>query len=475
MRQLRYFLGAALFAAPLFLGGSALCADIVPLEEVLQRVVENHPQILARQQDFYFAQASYMGAMGRFDTVLVANQDFTRTDTLQNTPTTTQALSVRLAIPFKSGITVIPAFSQRLNTTDAASASLDVNIPLLRNNKIAQTHYLGQAEDNLEAARNEYMQQLAISLKDTIDLYLEWVRIDQHLQIATVILDWTQTQEKRLKDLVIARTKPVSDYDAVQAESALKKATIAQLTQQKKDIENQIQFVMGLPLGGDNLQPEYTSPTANSLEESFPAKKDVLERRFDVIALTYQKQALAHQLRLQQMNLWPRLDLNMGVGSYRYDNQASQLFSSNSQNEYSYRVGVQTELPLQNRVLRGSKDQAKAQETLVAIQLEQLTRRIEMDVDLANREVKQTLATLRLKRQTRELLTKSRDNEEKRFHAGVSTLTELLSRQFRLEDAQYEELSAVIDYYKALNNWSYQTGTIIQKTNTKTTMAKEPK
>lgn len=124
----------------------------------------------------------------------------------------------------------------------------------------------------------------------------------------------------------------------------------------------------------------------------------------------------------------------------------------------NFRVGVQINLPLRNRTAEAQLGRSLVEGQKIATQREQLEQTIQVDVRNALQVVRSVAARLRAASVAREAGEQQYASEQRKLHAGQSTVFLVLDRQTALTVARGNELRAQTDLNKAFAELQRATG-----------------
>lgn len=120
-------------------------------------------------------------------------------------------------------------------------------------------------------------------------------------------------------------------------------------------------------------------------------------------------------------------------------------------NEFrTWSVGLQINLPLQNRTAKANLARAQEVTKQVDLQTRRQLQNIELEVRNAVQSVEIAKMRIEAARSARQYAEKQLDGEEKKFSAGLSITYFILQRQTELAQARGVELRAMADYNKSV-------------------------
>jgi len=357
--------------------------------------------------------------------------------------------------------------SDQLDPTYTASLVLDLTQPLLKDFgwdanladlKVAQTRkqqaalaYLGRAE------------QLVAEIEAA---YLELVQAEEELRYYTLSRDLARELLDGNERKLDAGLIPVSEVNEARSAVAGREESLLLAQQRVTLAHNALR---------DLLHGTALSST-DSLEVSFPGKSDIampaidaairegLKRRPDILQVRLESDIRQIELDYADNQLWPRLDLegsfalnglagdDRGAGSPYAGDWNDALDGALEEDGKQWYAGLRVTMPLQNRAARAGYANARAadKQTLYLLQ------RVEIAAETAIRTAYATseLGKRRLDVAKRyaELAQVTLDQEDRRLAEGLSDTFRVLNFQNALIAARIREVSAKVDYHKALNN-----------------------
>lgn len=160
----------------------------------------------------------------------------------------------------------------------------------------------------------------------------------------------------------------------------------------------------------------------------------------------------------------PRFDLTGSLRLIGVDNDLGSGFDRIARRDQSaWSVGAIFSVPIPNREGRASVAAAKLRAAQALINLQQLEQQIVVEVDNANGTVTTARQRIASTAQARALAKESLEAGEERLRAGTGTTFEVLELQKKLSEAESRELSARIDYNKAVSDYYRRVGTILRE------------
>ena len=274
-------------------------------------------------------------------------------------------------------------------------------------------------------------------------------------------------------ELVKADKKPAGDLIQIQADLANQERQTQSALQNLHNarinlgrvigIDEQESLLLGVP------KNDFPSIAASRIDDTTTIdfmKTLAKENRRDLRSFEKVEEALQLQVALAKNNLTPQLDLT-GFASYGgmyMGNRINNALSSLGQREgRNYEVGLRLNFsfPLNNNLAKGSFLRDKTALSEQQVLLDNLQRNVDMDVDIALNNLKNSVGILEKAKETLGYYKDVFDNEQLKFQNGLTTLLNLILFQERLTFAQLEYLNAQQQFAVAIIELRHQTGTLI--------------
>ncbi len=354
------------------------------------------------------------------------------------------------------------------------SSTFSLTQPLLRGRgkriatatENASSLQVESAESNFEFTSSFELLQVGIA-------YWQYLTAYRNLEIFTQNENRVSNVLKITEELVKADKKPAGDLVQI-------KADLANQERQTKVAEQNLyntRLNLGRSIGLNETEskrlglPESEFPVIgiSGFDDQIDAKtmiKLANENRKDLTASQKTQEALKLQLDLTNNNRKPQLDLT-GFVSYAGENMGNGLdpaLSAISNKEgRNYTIGARLNLtfPFSNNVARGAYVQNKAAFTDQEIAYNDLQRNIDLNVNIALNNLKNSVLVLKKAQETLEYYQEVFKNEQLKFQNGLTTLLNLILFQERLTFAQLDYLQAQQLFAVSIINLRYETGTLI--------------
>jgi outer membrane protein TolC len=143
------------------------------------------------------------------------------------------------------------------------------------------------------------------------------------------------------------------------------------------------------------------------------------------------------------------LPTRVGVAERSFSDALRDIFGNDFK---TWSVQLQVSYPIGQSQWEATLAQTRIQRQQDVTQIRQLEMQVATAVRDAARQVDTSLKRVEATRKAREFAERNLDAEQKRMTVGLSTTFQLLQAQRRLSEQSLAELTAVIDYNRALVN-----------------------
>lgn len=213
-------------------------------------------------------------------------------------------------------------------------------------------------------------------------------------------------------------------------------------------LENQLKFLMGMP-----IQTKIRIPDAelSSIEPRAVPMDDSLNvnTRSEYKLLRKQEQLLQYQKQAYKAEYYPSLSLN---GNYSYQGIGNKMpvFKGKSQGVNWFdasSVSLNLRIPLFN----GFATKARVKQADISLRklnedIEETTLALNLAFENAKTQINNNLITLNAQKKNVELAEEVYSNTQNNYNNGLATLTDLLSAENSLTDANNNYSSALLNY-----------------------------
>ncbi len=270
-----------------------------------------------------------------------------------------------------------------------------------------------------------------------------------------------QRQQLSSIDSTIQNTKKLLNILQSQLQNGLVKkldvdrvaVTISNLESRKQQLknaiillENQLKFLAGIPI---NSNITFAEIDINSISiKSLENKKSDFSHRSESKLLQTQKRLLELQLKSYKSEYYPTLSL---MGNYSYQGLGNEfLFSAPSDKVNWFSVGT-IGLNLRVPLFNGFATSSRVQQSNIALKKLQedmsLTEQsMSLGYENAVTQINNNLLVLNSQKQNTELAKEVYKTTIENFNNGLASLTDLLSAENGLTDAQNNYLATLLNY-----------------------------
>ncbi len=378
-----------------------LTGQPIGLTEIAEIALNNSPTILTqRLTTVDIAKAKLMMAASAFDIYTSVSLNASRARPFDGTGNMdNQALTASISKAFRSGVsTTFSVNNPRVDsrgvdapTYNSSSLSFSVNVPLLKG-----SGYVGSAAAdetaarlNSEASLFRFYDVISQTLIAAIGAYWDY-------KVAVVNLDYKRDSEQRVQEwLTEVQNNNGSSPQATRLQTTLadkKRATI-DATERVSNTKSALGVAIGIPaaqvdqIGSPKEEfPMNWSKILAHFNEAQAGEKWVavaLAKRFDLQATKLDHEAVIISLAQAKRNVLPSLDLSLTAGrdgTKMGNGFGTYMNSFNTDTGTNTGIGLNFSYPIGNQLARGSLDIAKVSHQVSLFQLNDLKRRIDIDV-----------------------------------------------------------------------------------------------
>lgn len=439
------------------LPGLAAAADARPLalNEVVDAALRAFPGLLASEQRKQAAEGELQTATGGFDTVLKSQNRWSVAGLYENrnydvvVEQPTALWGTTFFGGWRRGTGDYPIYEGKSQTADDGEARLGVNIPLWRNRDIDRRRAsLQQAELGQLIAGHEYDQTLLEVRRQASHRYWDWLLAGRRLHTAEHLLHIAEQRNDGILQRVAAGDIP--QFEALDNQRAIIERRERRVAAQRLLEQSAIQLSLywrdadGLP----------QLPTAELLPNAFPEHEPAIEASMDQALATahaqrpelkrlqLQSQQSETELALQENQRNPALDLQV-IGSQDLG------YSKNKINRDELYLGLNVDIPLQQRVAGGRAQTASANLQRLKWERTGTEDRIKAEVQDVFSALNAARQRLALSQQQQRAAEQLEDGERTRFDLGESTLLFVNLREIASGDASLQAAEAANSLFKA--------------------------
>lgn len=425
------------------------------LNEVLDAALRAFPGLLAAEQRKQVSEGELQTAQGGFDTLLKSQNRWSVTGLYENNnydvviEQPTSLWGSTFFGGWRRGTGDYPVYEGKSLTANDGEARVGVNIPLWRNRDIDRRRAsLQQAELGKLIAHHEFDQALLEVRRQASHRYWDWVLAGVRVRTAEQMLQVAEQRNDGILQRVAAGDIP--EFEALDNQRAIIERRERLVAAQRLLEQSAIQ----LSLYWRDAEGQPQMPTAELLPNGFPDREPKTQLSFDEAAaaarsqrpelkrLALQSQQSETERAFQENQRNPALDFQVMA--------AKDIgYGKSTLNRDELYLGLNVDIPLQQRVVGGRAQAASAN-------LQRLKWELKGAEDRVDAEVKDVLSALNAARQRLTLSTQQRraarqleDGERTRFELGDTTLLFVNLREITTGDAILQAAEAASSLFKA--------------------------
>lgn len=425
------------------------------LEEVIHAAEESFPALLAAEQRRLAAEGDYVTAQGGFDTQLKSKNTWSIAGIYENQ---NYDVSIEQPTPFfgttffggwRRGTGDYPVYEGKSLTATDGEYRVGVNVPLWRNRDIDRRRAaLKQAELGRLIAGHDVEQALLEIRRQAAYRYWDWVLAGQRLQIAEHLLKIAQDRNDGILERAAAGDIP--QFETLDNKRAIIERQERRVVAQRMLEQSAIQ----LSLYWRDAKGEPKMPMATQLPKSFPEREPVSEidyekawqqaqvQRPELNRLGLQKQQTETELELQKNQQAPGVDFSVmgAVDSGK---------GKNGLNRDELYLGLNVDIPLQQRVAKGRSQTASANLQRLKWENNLVENRIAAEIKDAISRLNAARQRLDLNKQQQKTADELAEGEQTRFDLGASNILFVNMRELASGDAALLAMEAASNLFKA--------------------------
>ena len=450
------FIGVLILVLP-----SLLQAEVVTpvrplsLEEVLDAALRAFPGLMAAEQRKQVSAGELQTAEGGFDTLLKSQNRWSVTGLYENNNNDvvieqpTRLWGTTFFGGWRRGTGDYPIYEGKSLTANDGEARVGVNIPLWRNREIDRRRAsLQQAELGQLIANHEYDQTLLEVRRQASHRYWDWVLAGVRLRTVAQLLQVAEQRNEGILQRVAAGDIP--EFEALDNQRAIIERRERWVAAQRLLEQSAIQ----LSLYWRDIEGQPQMPTPELLPSDFPVQEPMLSlnsdqaiaaafsQRPELKRLALQSQQTETELALQENQQNPGVDLQV-MGS------KDMGYGKNKLNRDELYVGLNVDIPLQQRVAGGRAQVASANLQRLKWERTGAENRVEAEVKDVFSAMNAARQRVHLSRQQQQAAKQLEDGERMRFELGETTLLFVNLREIATGDASLQVADAAVSLYKA--------------------------
>jgi outer membrane protein len=349
------------------------------------------------------------------------------------------------------------------------NGSFTFNQPLLRDfGRLATERNLLLARTNSQISRQEFERQTEDILRQVDDAYWNLVESREQVRVAEESLALARELHQRNEVQVEVGTLAPLELVQSEAQIATREEGLIGAQANVGDAADQLRRLLNFPPGQlwDLPIQATTDPQTEPLEvdldqaiaTAFAERPELRSQELAIENARLEQAFASNQAR-------PQLDFSINYGAGASDELG---FSDPLEELFALRfpgwaASLNFTYPLQNRAGRAAKVIANLDLERTGVELEQLQQVIRTEVRQAARGVDTAAKTIDAARASRVLQERNLDAERKRYENGMSTSFQITRIQDDLTQARSREVSAIVNYRRALTEFYRATGRLLDR------------
>lgn len=341
---------------------------------------------------------------------------------------------------------------------------LTLTQPLLKNfGKDANEVEVSLAKKDRDISVYQLKSLIIETVADFGESYWDLVQAREVLNVRTESLDLAEELLSINRRKLDAGAISALEVTLAEAAAATRKDEGIAARKSVKDAENAIKILITsdvYSLKDKELVPALETPfkepsegVDESITKAVAIRPDYLETKS-----TIEKSRI--QVKYAENQKYPEVDLE---ASYGYNGIGSTLSDSYSASNPQWAVGISFKYPLENRAAAGGLAAARLEADQNLLKLKKIEQSIILSIDNALKDISSGKARVEAARISTALTRESLVAEEKKLAAGRSTTFNVLKVQEDLAKARLNEISAVVEFNKALIRYYKEKGTLLEE------------
>lgn len=452
------------------------------IEEVRQLTLRNNLDLRVELLNPTIARTSLSAEEARFESLFVANVDYSTFDS----PTATQlegsqgnslSADAGIRVPLRTGGAIqlsapVSRFEtdnqfSLLNPSYQSDAVATISQPLLRGaGTAANAQSIRLAFYDLQATEARTKLEIIRVLAAADRVYWRLYAARQELTVRKQEYDLAVAQLERARRLVLGGQQ--AEVEVIRAESGvadtLEAIIIAEnaVRDRQRDLKRTLNEA-GLGMESDTVLVPATEPTAlyYNLDPAYLA--DVaLDQRMEMLELELRIAADAANIDAARNATLPLVSLDYTYNVNGLGASFGESFDQTGDQDFEdHRVGLRVEVPLGNAAARSQLRNAILGRLQRLATREQQATAIRQEIYNAVDQLESNWQRIVAARQRVVLAARTVQAELRQFENDLRTSTEVLNAQTRLADARSAEIAAVTEYQIAQIDVAFATGTLL--------------
>jgi outer membrane protein len=375
------------------------------------------------------------------------------------------------------------------NPLYSSALSAQIIQPLARNFGVdTNKQRITVAQNSERGSRAQFEGRVMDTVRDVSFAYLDLVFSIRNLEVARQSLTLAQDLLRNNRIQVEVGTMAPIDVLEAEAEVAAREEAVIVAEEAIKTNQDNLKSLINDPDSKDFWTMEYNPSDAPTMEEVQvdidAAVATALQRRPELEQSRIELETRTYNVKYTKNQMMPQLDavgsfaLN-GIGGTQlirqdfagqpslivpgsYGDAVDQIFGGQFRD---WSLGLQVSYPLGNSQVVAQHAQAQVSARQQQAQINANEIFVAQDVRQSARSVETNRKRIDATRVARELAQRRLEAEQKKFEVGMSTSFLIVQAQRDLAQAAANELSALIDYNKAIVAFERARGTILDRAN----------
>lgn len=320
------------------------------------------------------------------------------------------------------------------------------------------------AKKDRDISTNKLKQRILDSVSDYGFAYWDLVRAREELKV--------RMESERLAGMLVDINRKKfeagtgSNLDVIQAEAteAARKDDVILAEKTVRERENTLKLLISkdvYSLKDIEIVPTDSPmliPVREGLDESVTKAINV---RPDYLETKTELEKNRIQIKYAKGQTFPKIDLEASYGYSGLGPTFAKSYNGIDANP-DWSLGIVFRYPLENRTARGDLKIARLEADQAILRLKKLEQQIILNIDQALKDIKSDDVRVNAAKVSTRLAEETLAAEEKKLEAGRSTTYNLLKIQEDLAKARLNEISAIVDYNKALVQFNRQKGVLLE-------------
>lgn len=467
------------------------------LEDAVKAAAAENLGVSIQEFQYLEARQRARGSESAFDwftraDLSVSSSQTPVTTTIEASATDTDIANFGIQQLLPTGATYSFAFNNRKRDVDspvstfnpAYSTSFGFNVtqPLLRNFGVdVNMRSITLARNSLGISREQFRSVLMDTVLRVDRAYFDLIFARENLEVKKQSLDLARDQARITQIRIdVGASAPL---DILQPEVAIstREEEVIIAEAQVRDAEDRLRALMNLPadqwnrpiIPATDLDREVVEVDAQaSVARAYELRPDIRQASLETDNGRVDK-------RYYENQVLPRLDLAVeygygGVGGTQIirgpDNEIIRTIPGGYGDAFdqitgldfpSWSIGFNVGIPIRNIGSKADARRAQYQVERLMQSEDQLRQNIAVEVRQAVRNIERYAKQIVAATAAREAAEKNLDAEKKRFDNGMTTNFEVLRVQQDLSDTQSREISAIVEYNKAVSAYHNSVGDLL--------------